>query len=207
LNTWGGADYIWYQYLCQKGYIVVCFDGRGTGGRGVEFKKTNYKHLGSTEIDDEIEAVKYLYTLPYVDTNRIGIWGWSYGGYATLMCMMKGSEYFKTGVAVAPVTDWRFYDNIYTERFMQRPVDNPEGYEEGSVLSYVNQLKGNLLIIHGSADDNVHLQNTMELASKLVEANKQFEMQIYPNKNHGIYGGVTTYHLFKRITEFLLKNL
>lgn len=207
LNSWGGSDYIWYQYLCKKGYIIVCFDGRGTGGRGTEFKKTNYKRLGSTEIDDQIEAVKYLYTLPYIDTTRIGIWGWSYGGYATLMCLLKGFEYFKTGVAVAPVTDWQFYDNIYTERFMQRPLDNPEGYQQGSVLNYVDQLKGNLLIIHGSADDNVHLQNTMELASKLVDANKQFEMQIYPNKNHGIYGGVTTYHLFKRITEFLLKNL
>ena len=207
LNSWGGTDYIWYQYLCKKGYIIVCFDGRGTGGRGTEFKKANYKRLGSTEIDDQIEAVKYLYTLPYIDTNRIGIWGWSYGGYATLMCMLKGSEYFKTGIAVAPVTDWRFYDNIYTERFMQRPVDNPEGYEQGSVLNYVDQLKGNLLLIHGSADDNVHFQNTMELTSKLVDANKQFEMQIYPNKNHGIYGGVTTYHLFKRITEFLFKNL
>lgn len=207
LNSWGGNDYVWYQYLCQKGYIIVCFDGRGTGGKGTEFKKANYKRLGSTEIDDQIDAVKYLYTLSYVDTNRIGIWGWSYGGYATLMCMLKGPEYFKTGIAVAPVTDWRFYDNIYTERFMQKPSDNPEGYEQGSVLNYVDQLRGNLLLIHGSADDNVHLQNTMELASKLVNANKQFEMQIYPNKNHGISGKVTTYHLFKRITEFIFKNL
>ncbi len=207
LNDWDAFDMVWYQHLAQKGYIIVCVDGRGTGSRGEQFRKCTYMELGKLESEDQIETAKYLASLPYVDSKRIGIWGWSYGGFITALCMTKGADYFKTGIAVAPVTNWRNYDNIYTERYMRKPQDNASGYDDNSPVNFAKKLKGKLLIIHGFSDDNVHVQNSMELVDALVKANRQFEMQFYPNKNHGIYGGYTRYHLYKRMTDFLLENL
>jgi len=207
LNEWDIFDMVWYQYLAQKGYIIVCVDGRGTGSRGEEFRKCTYMELGKLETEDQIETAKHLASLPYVDAKRIGIWGWSYGGFITALCMTKGADYFKTGIAVAPVTNWRNYDNIYTERYMRKPQDNAAGYDDNSPVKFVKKLKGKFLIVHGFSDDNVHVQNSMELVDALVNANKQFEMQLYPNKNHGIYGGYTRYHLYKRMSDFILQNL
>lgn len=206
-NTFGYFDFAWYQMLCQKGYVIACVDGRGTGARGSEFEKQIYGKMGELETKDQIEGAKYLGTLPYVDKDRIGIWGWSFGGYMSALCITAGADYFKTAVSVAPVTNFRYYDNIYTERYLGLPKDNPSGYDDNSPITYANKLKGNLLLVHGSTDDNVHYQNTMEFANALIKANKQFEMQIYPNRNHNIGGGNTRYHLFKRITEYLLRNL
>ncbi|MFW5674289.1 MAG: S9 family peptidase, partial [Rikenellaceae bacterium MAG02] len=196
-----------FQMLAQNGYIIVSVDNRGTGGRGEEFKKCTYLQLGKLESDDQIEANKYLRTLPFVDSTRIGSFGWSYGGFMTALAMTKGANYFKAGISVAPVTNWKFYDNIYTERFMRKPIENPDGYEKNSPIFYAKKLKGNFLLIHGDADDNVHVQNTMELVNALVKNNKQFDLFIYPNKNHGIYGGYTRYHLYKKMTDFLYDNL
>jgi dipeptidyl-peptidase-4 len=194
--------------LAQKGIIVVSVDNRGTGARGEEFKKMTYMQLGKYETIDQIEAAKYLGSLDYIDANRIGIFGWSYGGYMSTLCMTKGSDYFSTGIAVAPVTNWRYYDNIYTERFMRTPQENANGYDDNSPINHVDKLKGNFLLIHGTADDNVHVQNSIDLVTALVAANKQFEMQLYPNSNHGIYTGKNTrMHLYKRMTDFLLSNL
>ena len=206
LDSWSG-HYMWYQLLCQKGYIIVCIDNRGTGGRGSEFKKCTYKELGKLETEDQIAGAKYLSTLKYVDINRVGIWGWSYGGYMSSLCLLKGNEYFNTAIAVAPVTNWRYYDTIYTERYMRTPQENPDGYDLNSPINYVDLLKGNYLLIHGSADDNVHYQNTMEMISALVKNNKQFELFVYPDKNHSIYGGNTRIHLFTKITNFIIQNL
>ncbi len=197
----------WEQMLVQNGYIVVCVDNRGTDGRGEDFRKATYLQLGKYETDDQITAARYMATLPYIDAGRIGIWGWSYGGYMSLLCLLKGSDIFKMAIAVAPVTNWRFYDSIYTERFMRKPEENASGYDENSPINYADRLKGNLLIIHGTADDNVHLQNTMEFAEKLVQADKKFEMFLYPDKNHGIYGGNTRLHLYRKMTDFVLNNL
>ena len=197
----------WFQYLAQHGYIVVCLDNRGTDGRGEAFKKSTYMQLGNLETIDQIALAEYLAEQSYVDKNRIGVFGWSYGGYMSLLCLLKGNHIFKTGIAVAPVTNWRFYDTIYTERFMRTPQENAEGYDENSPISFVNNLKGNLLLIHGMADDNVHFQNSVILSKKLIEANKQFEMQFYPNKNHGISGGNTTFHLYQRMTDYILNTL
>ncbi len=205
-NQWGGIQYIWFQYLVQNGIIVVSVDNRGTGGRGEEFKKCTYLQLGKLETADIIETVKYLSTLPYVDKDRIGVFGWSYGGFLASLCMTKGSDFFKTGVAVAPVTNWRYYDNIYTERYMRTPQENPDGYDKNSPVFYADKLKNPFLIIHGDADDNVHAQNTYELINAFIDNNKQFELMIYPNKNHGIYGKWTRYHLFTIISEFLFRN-
>ena len=206
-NSWGYFDFAWFEMLAQKGYIVVSVDNRGTGGRGEAFKKCTYGQLGKLETADQIEAAKYLGMLPYIDKTRIGIWGWSYGGYMTALCLTKGADYFKMGIAVAPVTNWRYYDNIYTERYMGLPKDNASGYDDNSPVNHVKKLKGKFLLIHGTGDDNVHFQNSMMLADALVNANKQFEMQFYPNKNHSIYGGYTRYHLFTRMTDFILENL
>ncbi|MCX6246903.1 MAG: S9 family peptidase [Bacteroidetes bacterium] len=206
-NQWGMTT-SWDQFLSQNGIILVSVDNRGTGFRGEEFKKCTYLELGKYETLDQIEAAKYLGSLPYVDKDRIGMWGWSFGGYMTLSCLTIGADYFKMGVAVTPVTNWKYYDNIYTERFMQTPRENPRGYEANSPINHAAELKGKLLIIHGMADDNVHTQNSYDFISALVAANKQFEMQMYPNSNHGIYTGKnTTFHLYTRITEFILKNL
>jgi dipeptidyl-peptidase 4 len=197
----------WFQMLAQEGYIIVCVDNRGTNNQGVEFRKSTYMQLGKLETEDQIEAAKYLAGLSYVDANRIGIFGWSYGGYLSLLCLAKGADVFSMAISVAPVTNWRFYDTIYTERFMRLPQDNPQGYDDNSPINHVEKIKGKLLLVHGMADDNVHLQNTTELISSLVEKNKQFELMVYPNKNHGIYGGNTTYHLYTKMTNFILNNL
>ena len=207
LNSWGSVS-LWDQYLAQHGIIVVSVDNRGTGGRGEAFKKMTYLQLGKYETIDQIEAAKYFGTLPYVDKSRIGMWGWSFGGYMSLSCLTKGADYFSMAVAVAPVTNWKYYDNIYTERFMRTPKENEEGYESNSPINHANQLKGKLLIIHGTADDNVHTQNSYDFVTALVDANKQFDMQFYPNCNHYINSGKnTTIHLYNRMTEYILKNL
>lgn len=204
LDNW---DLGWEEYLAQLGYIVVCVDGRGTGGRGEAFRKVTYLQLGKFETIDQIETAKYMGSLSYVDTSRIGIWGWSFGGYISSSCMVKGNGVFKTGIAVAPVTNWRYYDNIYTERFMRTPQENPDGYDQNSPLNFAADFKGNFLICHGTADDNVHLQNTLEFTERLVQANKQFEMQLYTNRNHSIYGGKTRYHLYTRMINYILEKL
>ena len=205
-NSFWSNNY-WHQMLAQRGYIVACVDNRGTGGKGAEFKKVTYKELGKYETIDQINAAKYFGSLPYIDKNRIGIQGWSYGGYMSSLAITKGADIFSLAIAVAPVTNWRYYDNIYTERYMQTPQENPNGYDENSPINHVEKLKGHYLLIHGSADDNVHVQNTMEMVSALVKANKQFDLFIYPDRNHGIYGGNTRYHLYKKMTDFILDNL
>jgi len=204
LDRWGfGFD----EYIAQKGYIVMCVDPRGTGGRGEAFRKVTYLQLGKYETIDQVEAAKYAASLPYVDGSRIGIWGWSYGGFISASCMLKGDGIYKMGIAVAPVTNWRYYDNIYTERFMRKPQDNPDGYDQNSPLFFADKLKGKLLLVHGMADDNVHLQNTVELSERLVQAGKQFDQMLYVNRNHGIYGGNTRMHLFNLIENYLKENL
>ncbi|MFP5470172.1 MAG: S9 family peptidase [Bacteroidia bacterium] len=206
-NSWGGSRNLWFQYLAQEGYVIVSVDGRGTGYRGRDFKHVTYRQLGKYETIDQIEAAKYLGNLSFVDKSRIGIFGWSYGGYMSSLCITKGADYFKAAIAVAPVTNWRYYDNIYTERFMRKPQDNGENYDSNSPINHVEKLKGNYLLIHGSADDNVHYQNTMEMITALTEAGKQFDLFIYPNKNHGIGGRKTRIHLYTLMTNFLLENL
>jgi dipeptidyl-peptidase-4 len=206
-DSWGWFNYFWYQHLNQLGYIVVCVDNRGTGGKGAEFKKMTYQELGKYETIDQINAAKYFGGLDYIDSERIGIQGWSYGGYMSSLAITKGADVFKMAIAVAPVTNWRYYDNIYTERYMRTPQENASGYDENSPINHVDKLKGSYLLIHGSADDNVHVQNTMEMISALVKANKQFDLFIYPDKNHGIYGGNTRYHLYKKMTDFIIDNL
>ena len=202
-----GMDFAWYQMLAQKGYIVVCVDNRGTSGRGDVFKKCIYKQMGKFECEDQISAANYLKTLPYIDSNRVGIWGWSFGGYLSSLCIMKGNGTFKMAMSVAPVTNWRYYDNIYTERFLQTPQENPFGYDDNSPITYAAKLKGNYLLIHGTADDNVHFQNSMDLVTALNTAGIQYEQFFYPNKNHFISGGNTRLHLYIKLTDFILKNL
>ena len=206
-DIWGGMDYMYEQLLVQNGYIVVSVDPRGTMYRGAEFKKSTYLELGKLETQDFIATAKELQTYDYVDASRIGIMGWSYGGFMTSLAMTKGADYFRMGIAVAPVTNWRYYDNIYTERFMRTPVENEDGYDQNSPINFVDQLKGKYLLIHGSGDDNVHYQNTMEMVNSLVAANKDFDLFIYPNKTHGIYGGNTRNHLFKMMFKYTLENL
>lgn len=206
-NSWESFEYWWHQLLAQEGYMVVCVDGRGTLGRGRQFKHCTYLQLGKLETIDQIEAAKYLGTLPYVDKSRIGFQGWSYGGYMASLLISKGADYFKAAIAVAPVTNWKYYDNIYTERFLRKPADNKSGYEDNSPVNFVKQIKGKFLLIHGSADDNVHYQNSMEMAKALVMHNIPFEFMTYPNKNHGIYGGNTRLHLFNKMLNFVKTNL
>jgi dipeptidyl-peptidase 4 len=207
LNQFDASNGMWFQHLAQKGYIVACVDNRGTGGKGADFKKVTYLNLGKLEVKDQIEAAKYWGSLPYVDKGRIGIFGWSYGGYMSSNCLFQGADYFKTAIAVAPVTNWRFYDTIYTERFLRTPQENASGYDENSPVTYAKNLKGNFLLVHGTGDDNVHFQNSISLEDALIKANKQFQSFYYPNKNHGIYGGNTRLHLFTMMTGFLEKNL
>lgn len=211
LDKWGigsfGDGGMFEAYMCDKGYIMVCVDGRGTGGRGAAFEKCTYLSIGVKESKDQVETARYLSTLPYIDGSRIGIWGWSFGGYNTLMSMSDGSGAFKAGVAIAAPSDWHFYDTVYTERFMRTPKENGEGYNAGSAISRAPQLQGKLLLIHGTADDNVHYQNAAEYSEALVQANKQFEMQVYTNRNHGISGGNTRNHLMNRVANFFLENL
>ncbi|MGI6718193.1 MAG: S9 family peptidase [Bacteroidales bacterium] len=204
VNRW---SFDWYTYLSSEGFLVACVDPRGTGGRGEDFKKCTYLQLGKYESDDQIEAANYLAKLPYVDENNIAIWGWSYGGFMVSLCLEKGNGIFNSGVAIAPVTNWRYYDNIYTERFMRTPQENPNGYDDNSPITHAEDLQGKLLLIHGLADDNVHPQNSIEFAEKLVQANKQFDFMLYNNRNHGIYGGNTSYHLYLKVTNFLKENL
>lgn len=206
-NRYGGSDYYWHRMLAQKGYIVVCIDGRGTGGRGAEFKKVTYKELGKYECIDVIEAAKYFGKQPWVDESRIGIFGWSFGGYLSSLAILKGNDVFKTAIAVAPVTTWRYYNTIYTERFLRRPQENAEGYDQNSPINFANRLKGNYLIVHGTGDDNVHLQNAIDMITALQKEGKQFDMHIYPNKNHSIYGGNTRWHLYNLMTNFIEEKL
>ena len=207
VDSWKGQNYWWFQMLAQKGYIVACVDNRGTGARGEEFKKMTYLQLGKYETIDQIEAAKYLGSLPYTDASRIGIFGWSYGGYMSSLCLLKGNDVFKAAIAVAPVTNWKWYDTIYTERFMRTEEENPEGYKENSPVYFADQLKGNYLLVHGIADDNVHFQNTSEMANALIAANKQFDTYFYPNRNHGIYGNNARLHLYQKMTDFILEKL
>ncbi len=197
----------WWQLLAQQGYIVVSVDNRGTGARGKDFRQVTYGQLGKYETIDQIEAAKYLGSLRYIDKDRIGIFGWSYGGYMAALCMTIGADVFKLGIAVAPVSNWRHYDTIYTERYNGLPQDNPEGYDDNSPINHVEKLKGHFLLVHGTGDDNVHVENSIDLANKLIDANKQFEMMLYPNRDHGIHGGNTRLHLFTKMTNFVLFNL
>ena len=206
-NKWNGTNDYWHQSLAQQGYIVACVDGRGTGFKGAEFKKVTYKQLVYFETLDQIESARKLGEESYIDADRIGIWGWSYGGHMSTNCILKGNDVFSLAIAVAPVTSWRFYDTIYTERFMRTPQENPDGYDLNSPFNYPELLKGDYLLVHGSGDDNVHLQNTMRMAEALVQANKPFELMIYPDKNHGIYGGNTRIHLYNKMTNFILNKL
>ena len=207
LDSWGGANYMWYQMLTQKGYIVFCVDNRGTGARGAEFKKMTHLQLGKYETIDQIETAKWLGKQSYVDASRIGIQGWSYGGYMSSLCITKGADVFKMAIAVAPVTNWKYYDSIYTERYLHTPQENKSGYEDNSPINFVNKLKGNYLIIHGTADDNVHFQNSVDMIDAMVKANKKFESAYYPNKNHGILGGTTRLHLYNKMTDFIYNSL
>ncbi|MBZ9652172.1 S9 family peptidase [Psychroflexus montanilacus] len=207
-NTFFGTNDYWYQMLAQQGYIVACVDGRGTGFKGRDFKKVTQKELGKFELEDQISAAKLFGERDFIDADRIGIWGWSYGGFMASNAMFQANDVFKAAIAVAPVTSWRFYDTVYTERYMTTPQENASGYDDNSPISHVDKFdKGNYLLVHGSADDNVHVQNTMQLIEALVQANKQFDWRIYPDKNHGIYGGNTRLHLYTLMTKFIKENL
>lgn len=206
-NDWNNTDDYWFQMLAQQGYIVACVDGRGTGFKGAAFKKVTQKQLGKYEVEDQIDAAKVIGNYPYVDKSRIGIWGWSYGGFMSSNCLFKGNDVFKMAIAVAPVTNWRFYDSVYTERYMQTPQENTPGYDDNSPINHVDKLKGKFLLIHGSGDDNVHVQNSMQMMEALIQANKQFDSQIYPDKNHGIFGGKTRVQLYNKMTNFIKDNL
>ena len=207
VDAWDNADYMYHQLLTQKGYIVICIEPRGTLYRGAAFKKSTYLQLGKLETEDLIATAKEIQGFPYVDPQRIGVMGWSYGGFMASLAITKGADVFKMAIAVAPVTNWRNYDNIYTERFMRTPKENPDGYDANSPVNFVNLFKGKFLLIHGSADDNVHYQNSMELVNAMVKADKQIDLFIYPNRNHGIYGGNTRNHLFSMMLNFIEKNL
>jgi dipeptidyl-peptidase-4 len=207
-NAFGGAaDFAWYQLLAQKGYIIACVDGRGCAGKGDAFRKVIHKQMGRLEAEDQISAARYFQTLPFVDGQRIGIWGWSFGGYLSSLAMFTGDGVFKAAIAVAPVASWRYYDNIYTERFLSTPQQNPAGYDSNSPVMHAHKMTGKYLLIHGMADDNVHFQNAAALITALNRADKQYEQFFYPNKNHSIYGGNTRYHLYVRMTDFILRNL
>ncbi|MDX1640017.1 MAG: prolyl oligopeptidase family serine peptidase, partial [Balneolaceae bacterium] len=203
-----GQRSMWHRYLTTRGYLVLIVDNRGTGARGRDFEKQLYKKLGQYEVTDQIDATNYVIeNFDYVDSSRVGIWGWSYGGYMSTLLMQQGNDLFSAGIAVAPVTHWRFYDTIYTERFMQTPQMNPEGYKKGSPLYDAEKITGNYLLIHGTGDDNVHFQNSVEMVNQLVEAGVQFETMFYPDRNHSIYGGNTRRHLYRMMTDFVLEHL
>ncbi|GAB3741061.1 S9 family peptidase [Spirosoma lituiforme] len=206
-NEWDNRDFFWYQTLAQKGYIIVSVDGRGTGARGAAFRTATYAQLGKLETDDQIAAARYLKSLSFVDPARVGIWGWSYGGYMSALCMTLGADVFKAGISVAPVTNWRFYDTIYTERYLKRPQENASGYDDNSPVTHAAKLSGPYLLIHGTGDDNVHFQNSVAFEDALITAGKQFQSFYYPNRNHGIYGGNTRLHLYQMMTNFIEKNL
>lgn len=205
LDSYEGADYFWFQMLAEKGYVVACVDNRGTFARGDEFATCTYKNMGHLELLDQVEVAKYLESLPYVDVKRIGVYGWSYGGYLTSLLMTKGADHFKAGIAVAPVTNWRNYDNIYTERYLRTPQENPKGYDDNSPVNFAKQLKGKFLLVHGTADDNVHFQNSMEFADALIKEKKQFRSFFYPNKAHSMTGARG--HVYQMLTDFIIENL
>lgn len=206
-DSWNDSNDYWHMMLSQKGYIIVCVDGRGTGFKGANFKKVTQKELGKFEVQDQIFVAKQLAKESFVDANRIGIWGWSFGGFMSSNALFQANDVFKTAIAVAPVTSWRFYDSVYTERFMTTPQENASGYDTNSPITHADKLKGNFLLIHGTADDNVHVQNAMLLINKLVSLNKNFDWLIYPDKNHGIYGGKTREQLYTKMTEYILEKL
>ncbi|HEU0136305.1 MAG TPA: S9 family peptidase [Flavobacterium sp.] len=206
-NSWHSSNDYWFMMLTQQGYIVACVDGRGTGYKGAEFKKVTQGDLGRLEVVDQIDAAKVIGNYPYVDKTRIGSFGWSYGGFMSSNLILKGNDVFKMAIAVAPVTNWRFYDTVYTERYLATPQENAKGYDENSPINHVDKLKGKYLLIHGSADDNVHVQNSMQMMEALIQANKQFDSQIYPDKNHGIYGGKTRIQLYNKMTNYIKDNL
>jgi len=206
-DAWKGQNYWWFQMLAQQGYVVACVDNRGTGARGEEFKKMTYMQLGHYETIDQTDAARYLGSLDYIDETRIGIFGWSYGGYMSSLCILKSNDIFKAAIAIAPVTNWKWYDTVYTERYMRTEEENQAGYAENAPVNFAERLKGNYLLIHGMGDDNVHFQHTAEMANALINSNKQFETYFYPNRNHGIYGGTTRLHLYSKMTDFLIRNL
>ena len=206
-NHWLDTNDMWFMMLSQQGYIIACVDGRGTGFKGADFKKVTQLQLGKYEVEDQIDAAKVIGNYPYVDKSRIGIFGWSYGGFMASNCILKGADVFKMAIAVAPVTNWRFYDSVYTERYMTTPQENPTGYDQNSPINFTDKLKGNFLLVHGTADDNVHFQNSMQMIEALVQSNKQFDWAIYPDKNHGIYGGKTRIQLFNKMTNFVKEKL
>ena len=206
-DSWGGTTYYWHNLLCQEGYIVVSCDPRGTPKRGRDFEHSTYLQLGKLETEDFIDLAEHLSAMDYIDGDRIGIQGWSYGGYMTLLAMTKGADHFAAGISVAPVSNWRFYDSIYTERFMRTPQENADGYDDNSPINHADKLEGPLLLVHGSADDNVHFQNAMEMVDALVAEGKDFDFFAYPNRNHGIYGGNTRLHLFSMMLDFVKENL
>ena len=206
-NRWFGSNDYWHEMLASEGYIIACVDGRGTGYKGRDFKKITYLNLVKYETEDQIAVANELSKLPYIDEARTGIWGWSFGGHMSTNCLLKGNETFEMAIAVAPVTNWRFYDTIYTERFMRTPAENPDGYDDNSPFNYPELLKGKYLLVHGSGDDNVHVQNSMRMIEALIQANKSFDWAIYPDKNHGIYGGNTRLHLYTKMTNFIKDNL
>ena len=207
-NRWNGANDYWHNMLAQKGMIVVCVDGRGTGLKGANFKKVTQKELGKYEVEDQIAAAKALAKRSYIDEDNIGIWGWSYGGFMSTNCLLKGNDVFSTAIAVAPVTSWRFYDSVYTERYMQTPQENASGYDDNSPINYADKLEGNYLLVHGTGDDNVHVQNSMRMINALIAANKQFDMFIVPDRTHGIYKGKNTrLNLYTKMTNFIEEHL
>ncbi len=206
-NSFGGGSFWWHQMLTQKGIIVAVVDTRGNGSRGEKFAKMTYKQLGKYETEDLVAGGKYLGTLPYVDKSRLAIWGWSFGGYTTSLVMTKGAGTYKVGIAGAPVTSWRYYDNLYTERFLQRPQENAAGYDENSPTKYADKLQGDFLLIHGTGDDNVHFQNSVALEDALINAGKQFRSHFYPDQPHGFRGGKVNLHRFTLMTDFLLEHL
>jgi dipeptidyl-peptidase 4 len=207
MDEWGSSNYLTDEFIAEHGYIVVCVDNRGSGGRGFDFEDCTYLHLGKIETQDQISAAQYLQTLHYVDKARIGIFGWSYGGFMACNCIEQGNDVFKMAIAVAPVTDWRFYDTIYTERYMLTPKENPDGYKKTSDLEYADRIKGKFLLVHGLDDDNVHFQNSAELMKQMQKANVEYQSIVFPNKNHSIYGGNTRAYLYKKITDFIFANL
>ena len=207
-NRWNGTNDYWHQMLAQQGMIIVCVDGRGTGLKGRDFKKVTQKELGKFEVEDQIAAAKKLAERSYIDKNNIGIWGWSYGGFMSTNCLLKGNDIFTTAIAVAPVTSWRFYDTVYTERYMQTPQENASGYDDNSPINYADKLEGNYLLVHGTGDDNVHAQNSMRMINAMVAANKPFDIAMYPDRAHGIRKGKNTrLHLYKKMTAFIQTNL
>lgn len=206
-NAWDNGNGMWFQMLAQKGYIVVSVDNRGTDAAGEAFRKSTYLQLGKYETEDQIAAARWLGAQPYVDAGRIGAFGWSFGGYLSTLCLSKGADVFKAAIAVAPVINWKWYDSIYTERYMRTPKENDRGYEDNSPINFADKIRGAYLLVHGLTDDNVHFQNAAEMAAALVKKNIPFDQAFYPNKNHGIYGGYTRSHLYRKMTNFLLQNL